>query len=59
MGRISGLSLAGQSKMAEVNIVVVLTTEMKVIGVQSAGINSLGYLTYITQLTLRRFNMNF
>lgn len=59
MGRISGLSLAGQSKIAEVNTFVALTTEMKVIGVQSAGIDSFGYLTYITQFTLRSFNMNF
>lgn len=53
MGRIiAGLSLAGQSEMADVNVVLALTIEMKVIGVQSAGMDSVGYLTYITQLTL-------
>lgn len=52
MGRIiSGLSLAEQSKMADVKLVLALTKEMKVRGVQSAGMDSFGYLTN-TQLTL-------
>lgn len=49
MGRIiSGLSLPGQSKMADEKVVLTLITETKVIGVQNADMDSFGYLTYPT-----------
>lgn len=49
---ISGLSLAGQSKIADVKVVLASTTEMKGRDVESASVDSFEYLTNITQLTL-------
>lgn len=38
--------------MADVKVVLALITEIKVIVVQNADMDSFGYLTYITQLSL-------